>query len=213
MAALRIVHRPSPNQSSRVHGQDEVRLVICHTPEGSYASATATILSRNSQVSYHQLLNEAGTEATQFVEWVRKAWHAKTYNSASDGVSAAGFARDFDVRSDQARAFARLVAIRLIARDLPPRWARDGGGKGFCRHGDIQSDRSDPMSVDKWIVFARMVRSEYRALSGTRERQPVTAARLEVLRAWILGRRAAGWSWRRVKSTANWREFRRGGGE
>lgn len=39
------------------------------------------------------------------------------------------------------------------------------------------------------------------------------AARLVVLRAWILARRLEGWSWDRLKATANWREFLRRGGK
>lgn len=39
------------------------------------------------------------------------------------------------------------------------------------------------------------------------------AARRSVLRAWILARRAQGWTWARLKATANWREWRRRGGK
>lgn len=37
--------------------------------------------------------------------------------------------------------------------------------------------------------------------------------RLATLRAWLLKRRDAGWSWKRLKSTANFREFKRRGGK
>lgn len=39
------------------------------------------------------------------------------------------------------------------------------------------------------------------------------AARRKVLRAWILARRVQGWSWARLKASANWREWRRLGGK
>jgi hypothetical protein len=39
------------------------------------------------------------------------------------------------------------------------------------------------------------------------------ARRLAVLRAWILARLAEGWSWQRIKASANWREFRKLGGK
>jgi hypothetical protein len=42
---------------------------------------------------------------------------------------------------------------------------------------------------------------------------PVSKARLLVLRAWIGARHKAGWSWTRIKGTANWREYVRGGGK
>lgn len=159
---MRIIIRNSPNHSVRVHGDKAVCLVICHTPEGSYGPMVDYCCrSTGRRVSYHTILNESGTERTQLVPWHRKAWHAGAYNSLSDGVCAAGWASKFNVRSPQAKAFASLVAQRLVARDLPARWARNGGGKGFCRHGDIQSDRSDPMNLVKWAVFVQMVKSEY----------------------------------------------------
>lgn len=37
--------------------------------------------------------------------------------------------------------------------------------------------------------------------------------RLDALRAWILNRRREGWTWQRLKQTANWREFLRRGGK
>lgn len=199
--------RPSPNQSARTHGTGAVRLVIAHTPEGSYDGTVRYCLNAaGRRVSYHLLLNEDGTEATQLVPWTRKAWHAGAYNSLSDGVAAAGFARDFDVGSPQSRAFARVIAQRLHARGLPARWSKDGGGSGFCRHADLQTDRSDPMSVDKWRRFVRLVQAEHRQLT-----QP-DHGRVKVLRAWILARRKAGWSWARIKSSRNWAEFVRRGG-
>jgi hypothetical protein len=37
--------------------------------------------------------------------------------------------------------------------------------------------------------------------------------RLQALRAWILKRKNEGWSWQRIKATANWREYLRRGGK
>lgn len=38
---------------------------------------------------------------------------------------------------------------------------------------------------------------------------PVTEKRFQALRRWIRARREEGWSWRRIKASANWREFLR----
>ena len=38
-------------------------------------------------------------------------------------------------------------------------------------------------------------------------------ARLATLRRWILARHAEGWSWERIKRSANWREYLRRGGK
>jgi N-acetyl-anhydromuramyl-L-alanine amidase AmpD len=157
-----IVWKESPNQSARVHGAGSIRLIVVHTPEGAYEPMVKYLCRASSQVSYHGLLREDGLEFTQLVPWDRKAWHAKAYNSLSEGISAAGFARSFNVESEQARRLARIVAYRLHKRGLPARWSRDGGGEGVTRHADLQSDRSDPMSVQKWEKFMLLVKAEYK---------------------------------------------------
>lgn len=160
----RLHFKESPNQSERVHGPDAIRLIIVHTPEGGYEGTINYITSKTNprKVSYHVLISEDGKEATQMVPWNRKAWHAGAYNSLSEGVSAAGYARNFNVRSEQFKRLARVVAFRLHERKLPARWARDGGGSGFCRHADLQTDRSDPMSLPKWLTFVARVKLEHR---------------------------------------------------
>lgn len=159
------------NESPRVHGVDAIRLVIVHTPEGGYAGTIRYVQTPpngvqwrdgDRRVSYHVLLREDGGEATQLVRWNRKAWHAGAYNSASEGVALAGWAKGTRALSPAGRRLARVVAFRLRQRGLPARWARDGGGKGFCRHADLQPDRSDPMSLGRWLTFVALVKWEYR---------------------------------------------------
>ena len=160
----KLVYKDSPNQSPRASWwQNGIEVVICHTPEGGYAGTVKYLQQRASEVSYHVLLNEAGTEATQLVPWGRKAWHAKDDNSRSEGLSAAGYASSFQPKSEQGRVFARMVAFRLKENNLPANWTRGKRGvKGFCRHADVQSDRSDPMSLAKWMVFVYLVKREHR---------------------------------------------------
>ena len=161
----KLVYKESPNQSPRAGWWPSIEVVICHTPEGSYSSGLQTCLAPrgDASVSYHVLLNEAGTEATQLVPWGRKAWHAKDDNSRSEGLSAAGYASSFQPKSEQGRVFARMVAFRLKENNLPAKWTRGKRGvKGFCRHADVQSDRSDPMNLAKWMVFVYLVKREHR---------------------------------------------------
>lgn len=156
--------RPSPNQSPRTHGNGKaVDLILVHTPEGGYESTVAYILRPTAQVSYHVLISEDGKRGTQLVDWHRKAWHAGVHNSRSEGLSLAGFARDTRALSPGGRVMARAVAARLRARGLPPKWRRRGEvGGGFCRHADIQADRSDPMPLGRWLTFVALVKYEYR---------------------------------------------------
>jgi N-acetyl-anhydromuramyl-L-alanine amidase AmpD len=157
-----LVYKHSPNQSARVHGQKAVRLIVVHTPEGAYGPMVRYMTDPNQarKVSYHGLLREDGREFTQLVPWGRKAWHAGAYNSLSEGISAAGYAAKFNVRSEQSKRLARIVAYRLTKRGLKAQWTTNPAKGGFCRHADLQTDRSDPMSRAKWLIFVGMVKAE-----------------------------------------------------
>lgn len=212
---FKIVLKESPNQSQRLHGDAAVKLIICHTPEGSYGPMVKymTDPTQTRKVSYHQLIREDGLEVTQLVLFPKKAWHAGAMNSLSDGISAAGFARDFNVFGPQAQTFAQLVAARLLARGLKPQWTTDPAKGGFCRHADLQSDRSDPMSLDKWLVFVGMVQAEYQKLVNETKPWPIPVPKwFWAWAAWKLqgspkGQRPAdaprlipAWAWRRLKA-------------
>jgi hypothetical protein len=164
---MKVVVRESPNQSARVHGDDSVRLVVCHTPEGGYEGTVAFILRESAKVSYHELIKKDGTEITRLVPWKRKAWHAGALNSLSDGISIEGHASHFDLGDKGVFVMAEEVARRLIARGLQPNWTTDPAKGGFCRHGDLQADRTDPTpDMAEWRLFAGMVKEAYAKLRG-----------------------------------------------
>jgi hypothetical protein len=178
----------SPNQSPRIHGNDAVRLVVCHTPEGSYDGTSRFILTSSSKVSYHMLIKKDGTEATQFVAWSQKAWHAGAMNSLSDGVSLEGYARTFDLADQGSHEMARVVAQRLIARNLPCQWTTDPAKGGFCRHGDLQDNRTDPTpDLAEWGLFVNMVKAEYDRLKAPRPWPVPLPAWFWVWARWRLG--------------------------
>jgi hypothetical protein len=214
---MKITVKNSPNQSPRQEGP--VRLVICHTPEGGDVGTISTIMHPRNEVSYHRLYLKGGKEAIQFVPFARKAWHAKTYNSLSDGLAVSGFARHFDLRDPSVKEFAKGVASRLISRGLRPQWTTDPRKGGFCRHGDIQGDRTDPTpDLAEWKLFVGMVQAEYARQKGS----PSDAAPWPVplpdwtwdWMAWKLGdkpgprpksapRRIPIWAWRRLRALQN----------
>lgn len=211
---MKLVVKNSPNQSTRLEGA--VRIIVVHTPEGSYAGATATIMNPAAQVSYHRLYKKDGSEATQFVRWTNKAWHAKTYNSISDGLSVEGFARSFSLRDPGVKELAEGVAERLHARGLKPQWTTDPAKGGFCRHGDLQNDRTDPTpDLGEWRIFVAMVQDAYRKQTNPVPTKvawpiPLPAWTWEWM-AWHLQGRTAPrpkfaprlipmWAWRRLRA-------------
>jgi len=211
--AVKITQKHSPNQSARIPGP--VRLVICHTPEGSDAGTIATIMNPAAEVSYHRLYLKGGLEAIQFVPFDRKAWHAKTYNSLADGLAVSGFARQFDLHDPSVQAFAHGVAERCLSRGLQPQWTTDPRKGGFCRHGDIQSDRSDPTpDLAEWRLFVGMVQSEYQKLKTPSSTKPWPVPVPEWYWKWALwvlqGRKGSrpadaptvipSWAWRRLRA-------------
>jgi hypothetical protein len=121
----------------------------------------------DNRVSYHRLYKKDGTEATQLVPFSRKAWHAGLINSLSDGLSIEGHARHFNLTDPGTKEFAKGVAERLIARKLKPQWTTDPARGGFCRHGDLQRDRTDPTpDIAEWRQFVRLVLAAYHALTA-----------------------------------------------
>jgi hypothetical protein len=157
----------SPNQSPRLFGDDAVRMIVVHTPEGGYAGTVGFCMNPAADVSYHLLIKKDGTEATQLVPWTRKAWHAGPMNSYSDGISVEGFARTFSLFDKGTVEAAAAVARRLVARKLPPQWTTDVAKGGFCRHGDLQDNRTDPTpDLAEWRVFVNMVKAEHDDLTS-----------------------------------------------
>lgn len=153
--------RWSPNYSSR--NGAEVRLVVVHDTEGGYDGSVAWLCNPRARASAHVVLREDGLEATQLVPWNQKAWSCVDFNGVSDNLELAGFSSKWYSLSQLRRA-ARIVAFRLHKRNLPAVWARNGSGKGFCRHYDLGAaggGHSDPTtSTVKWLAFVALVKLE-----------------------------------------------------
>lgn len=157
-----LYHVPSPNWSLR--GASQVRLIVVHDCEGSYRGSIDWFANPASKVSAHYVLRENGLEATQMVDLVHKAWHAKDFNGISIGLELAGFAaKGFNAVEWQAAA--NIVAYLLHKYKLPAEWTKDGGGLGFCSHynlGERGGGHKDP-TTDKevWEAFVARVEAAY----------------------------------------------------
>ena len=155
----------SPNKSQWTHGPGAITHIVCHTPEGTYEGTIAYMGRSSAQASYHLLVKKDGTEATQLVPFGMKAWHALSWNAISEGLSLCEYTGKTTSAGEE--ALAELVAWRCVARGIPPKWNASTKGTGVCRHGDLQANRSDPMSLWKFRYrFMPRVKRWHRYHSG-----------------------------------------------
>ena len=162
MALPSLTFKASPNFSSR--GGHLVDKLVVHDCEGSWLGSVAWFAQSQSRVSAHLVLSEDGRRAIQMVAWANKAWHVCAYNSDTEGFEAAGYmARGLG--APEWESLASIVAFRLHVRGLPPTWAKDGIGKGFCQHADLGKAGGGHHDITAdpkvWEAFVRMVQTEY----------------------------------------------------
>ena len=124
---------PSPNWSERVPAT--IDLVVVHDCEGSYLGSISTFMQQRGQksVSAHLVLNDDGSECTQMVPLLKKAWHVVDFNSRSIGVEMSGFvAKGFT--PGELSADAEIVAWLLKKFNIPCQDALGGKRPGFTSH-------------------------------------------------------------------------------
>jgi len=122
---------PSPNWSERVPAT--IDLVVIHDCEGDYLGSISWFSQVKSRVSAHLVLNDDGSECTQMVPLLKKAWHAVDFNSRSIGVEMSGFvAKGFT--PGELNADANIVAWLLKRFDIPCQDAHGGARPGFTSH-------------------------------------------------------------------------------
>ena len=152
---------PSPNFSSR--GGATVDTFVLHDCEGNEDGSISWFAQARSRVSAHGVLSADGLRFTGMVAWANKAWHACNANPYSESLEMAGFeAKGFG--SPEWQAAANVIAFRIKARGLPPKWTRGARG-GFCSHYDLGAmggGHFDPTrDPSKMLDFERMVQAAY----------------------------------------------------
>lgn len=81
---------------------------------------------------------------------------------------------------------------------------RRGAGRDVKPHGYWTGSACPGPDVRAWIAA-----NGWKVTTDTKD----VLKRRATLRAWITTRRKRGWSWERLKATANWREWKRLGGK
>ena len=118
----------------------------------------------------------------------------------NDHTIAVCFLGDDTANRDDVTAVGRR-ALGEIARDIQQRAGKKMIYKG---HRDFMATSCPGDEIYKYVhskVFSDFVNFT-----------PDPSKRLDTLRKWILARHAEGWTWQRIKQTANWREFKNLGG-
>lgn len=193
---------------------------VLHTTEGSFESALGVF--RN-HYAPHFLVGRDKRGRVRVVQLVRLGRTAGALENKRGGVETNSVCRvQIEIVGKSKRepwlpdqavtdALARLLAHLVDGAGVPlqhPRvnrsWSRWRTAVGWVGHADVpENTHWDPGAL-KWTELLRLANA-YRAemIAGPDER------RLATLRGWILKRHRAGWTWDRIKKTANFREFKR----
>lgn len=128
-----VVHRTSPNQSSR--GGVSPQLIVIHDTESynrtgpSDLAAIGALFASSSREASSHVCTDADGNSARFVEDGRKAWHCVYYNSVSLGIEQIGLASQTQWPDKQIKETARWVAEWSIKHNIPIRKGRTVAGR------------------------------------------------------------------------------------
>ena len=136
----------SPNYSSR--GGSSVRLIVCHTAEGSTTieSLGGWFANPNNDVSSHTGADDKVNTVGEYVRRTDKAWTAANANPVATQIEACAFASwptsVWDQHPNMLANIAAWIAEEAAAFGIPitrltPAEAQ-GAGRGVCQHADLQ---------------------------------------------------------------------------
>ena len=150
--------RPSPNFEIRAGGRVPNTLILHYTGMEDCDAARDWLVSEESKVSAHYLVDVAG-EITQMVAEAERAWHAgQSYwagetdlNSASIGIEIHNPGHDFDY---PAFTEAQMASVEALCLDILSRHAIPAAR--VLAHSDIAPGRKrDPGERFDWARLAR----------------------------------------------------------
>jgi hypothetical protein len=162
-----VVQRPSPNYSPTTITP---RLIVVHRTEGAYEGAVAFLCLPSTPASAHIVIKADGSEVSQLVPFIMKAWHACLFNSVALGFEVEGFTAN-GLAEDTAQVVARIVAWACRAYDIPPVWAERGEGRGICTHHDLGPAGGGhvdicPVGDPIWLHLVDLVKAAYDEFGG-----------------------------------------------
>ena len=116
---------PECNFSERTN---QVKAVVIHYTEGSYAGCISWFQNCDAQVSAHYVIRSADGQVTQMVREADKAWHARSANGYTIGIEHEAYGNIWSFFTEEMyRSSADLV------RDICSRYAVIDGHRTFYR--------------------------------------------------------------------------------
>ena len=147
----------SGNYSNASRGAAQIKYVVIHTVQGSYAGAISWFKNASSNVSSHYVIRSSDGETTQMVDDADVAWHDACFNSESIGIEHEGYVQDPDAWYTEPMYLesARLTAWLCQQYGIPCDRAHVMG------HGETPdcSDHYDPGSGWDWDHYMALVQS------------------------------------------------------
>lgn len=156
----------SPNFTPRAL---DLRFVVIHTTQGSFAGAVSHLKNPAANVSAHYVIRSSDGYIKQLVTHQDKAWHARCWNSAAIGIEHEGFIDNPAWYTEAMyEASARLVAFITSRYGIPVSskfvfghdfWSKpEFPGSPVSEIGNC-NDHTDPGIHWDWVKYLSYIKS------------------------------------------------------
>jgi N-acetyl-anhydromuramyl-L-alanine amidase AmpD len=148
----------SGNYSNYSRGRGDIKYIVIHTTQGSYAGSISWFQNPASNVSAHYVIRSSDGQVTQTVRDEDVAWHAGnwSYNLQSIGIEHEGYvAQSGWYTGAMYRSSARLVRYLAAKYDIPL------DRQHILGHVDVpKATHTDPGPNWDWKRYMRLVRKD-----------------------------------------------------
>ncbi len=149
----------SGNYGVANRGVGDIKYIVVHDTEGSYAGTLSWFKNSASNVSSHYVLRSSDGHIAQMVDEKNVAWHDACFNSQSIGLEHEGYANKPEVWFTEAMyaESAKLSAYLADKYNIE----KKHGPTAIMGHGEAPdcSDHTDPGPGWKWDHYIDLVRT------------------------------------------------------
>lgn len=149
----------SGNYQTASRGVGDIKSIIIHDTEGSYAGTISWFKNPDAQVSAHYVVRSSDGHIAQMVDEKNIAWHDACYNTNTVGIEHEGYASKPEQWFTEAMytESAKLTAY-LADKYNVPKEHKTGGIQGHGEAPDC-SDHTDPGPGWNWTHYMDLVRT------------------------------------------------------